>query len=196
MWVITVIYIAMVPCFIADASYNPHHLALIVYYFPSGILPLAQKHGNAKEDIPFFPTLASTRDLVKMECQDSGPKQVLHNVSSRIGGLLSSSCPGELPRNERQIKYEKKVKVPGCNPADELYSIMFKARQELITFVRDIKVLPEPAIILALDYQLDDLVRFATNDDHCVLTIDPTFSLGKFDVTPITYRHLLFKKEW
>ena len=91
------------------------------------------------------------------------------------------------------VKLSMKVKVSGCNPADELYSIMFKARQELITFVRDIKVLPEPAIILALDYQLDDLVRFATNDDHCVLTIDPTFSLGKFDVTPITYRHLLLE---
>jgi len=54
--------------------------------------------------------------------------------------------------------------------------------------------LPEPAIILASDYQLCDLVCFGTNStEHCVLTIDPTFSLGKFDVTPVTYRNLLLE---
>ena len=26
-----------------------------------------------------------------------------------------------------------------------------------------------------------------------MLTVDPTFSLGDFDVTPITYRHLLLR---
>ena len=54
--------------------------------------------------------------------------------------------------------------------------------------------MPEPAIILASDYQLCDSVRFGTNStEHCVLTIDPTFSLGKFDVTPVTYRSLLLE---
>jgi len=82
------------------------------------------------------------------------------------------------------------------NPADELYSVMFQAKQEDVSnsFVRDMKVLPEPAVILASDYQLDDLVRFGTNPiEYCVFTIDPTFSLGKFDVTPITYRNLLLE---
>jgi len=40
------------------------------------------------------------------------------------------------------------------------------------------KEFPEPAILLVYDYQLQDLVRFGTNaTEHCVLTIDPTFSL-------------------
>ena len=50
----------------------------------------------------------------------------------------------------------------------------------------------EPAIVLASDQQLHDLVRFGTSSQEFgVITIDPTFSLGKFDVTPLTYRHLL-----
>ena len=174
-----------------DASYNPHHLALIVYHFPPNILPVAQKHGNAKSEIPFFPTSSST---IKSECLTSGPKQVVSNVFEKVGGLLSASYPGILPRNERQIKYAKHAaKSDEYNPADELYSVMFRAKQESNAFVRDIKVLPEPVIVLASEYQLDDLVRFATCDTNCVLTIDPTFSLGKFDVTPITYRHLLLE---
>ena len=54
------------------------------------------------------------------------------------------------------------------------------------------KVMPKPAVMLASDYQPDDLVWFRTNStEYCVFTVDPTFSLGKFDVTPITYRNLL-----
>ena len=37
------------------------------------------------------------------------------------------------------------------------------------------------------------MTLFASN--HCILTIDPLFSLGKFDVTPITYRHLLLESK-
>ena len=61
-------------------------------------------------------------------------------------------------------------------------------------FIRDIKMAPEPAIVLADDQQLADLQRFCTSSlDFGVLTVDPTFSLGDFDVTPITYRHLLLE---
>lgn len=51
---------------------------------------------------------------------------------------------------------------------------MFQAKQEDISnsFVRDMKVLPEPAVMLSSDYQLDDLVRFGTNSsEHCVFTV-------------------------
>lgn len=172
-------------------------MALVVYRFPPGVVPRPQKHGNAIEDRPFFPTWASTKQLVKTECQTCGPKETVHRVSDKVGGLVSSSCPGQLPRNERQVKYVRSAsKATEYNPADELYSVMFKAKQEdsQSMFVQDVRVLPDPALVLANDYQLDDLVRFAANPlGHCVLTIDPTFSLGEFDVTPITYRHLLLE---
>ena len=69
---------------------------------------------------------------------------------------------------------------------------MFRAVQEEDKFVRGIKVVPEPAIILAQDKQLQDLVRFCTvAGEDFILTVDPTFSLGDFDLTPVTYRHRL-----
>ena len=87
-----------------------------------------------------------------------------------MSGLLSSSCPRQLPRNERQVNHTKSV-LKEFNPADELYLVMFEAKQEDVsnTFVRDMKVLPEPAVMLASDFQLNDLVRCGTNStEHCV----------------------------
>ena len=48
--------------------------------------------------------------------------------------------------------------------------------------------------MIANDIQITDMVRFCTsNIEFGILTVDPTFSLGEFDVTPITYRHLLLE---
>ena len=61
-------------------------------------------------------------------------------------------------------------------------------------FVRETRSSPDPAFVFARDRQLDDLVRFCTNPTaFSVLTVDPTFNLGVFDVTPTTYRHLLLE---
>ena len=61
-------------------------------------------------------------------------------------------------------------------------------------FACDIKAYPEPAILLASECQLHDVSRFCCDRfEYCVLTVDPTFSLGNFDVTLTTYRHLLLE---
>ena len=61
-------------------------------------------------------------------------------------------------------------------------------------FVRAMKTLREPAIVVGLDRQLDDLVRFCTEKDKFgILSVDPTFSLGAFNVTVVSYHHLLLQ---
>ena len=61
-------------------------------------------------------------------------------------------------------------------------------------FVRDVKAAPEPQCILFLDSQLEDMERFLVdNDDFGILTIDPTYNLGQFYVTPTTYPHLMLQ---
>ena len=50
-------------------------------------------------------------------------------------------------------------------------------------------------VFLALDRTLDNLVRFCSGSQSSIqpviLTFDPTFSLGEFDVTVSTYKHPL-----
>ena len=61
-------------------------------------------------------------------------------------------------------------------------------------FVRRIRAVPDPAIVVADDCQLNDMNRFCTSSSEFgILTVDSTFSLGEFDVTPVTYRHLLLE---
>ena len=61
-------------------------------------------------------------------------------------------------------------------------------------FVQDVKAAPEPQSVLFYQWQVDDLVRFCTNNHKCsVLTVDTTFNLGNFFVTPMTYHHLFLE---
>ena len=118
-----------------------------------------------------------------------------------MGGAKS---PCELPRNERQVSYVKqKSKVCGVSTGpgsdrvcDQVFAIMRSANIEDHDgkFVRDTRPSPEPAFVVARDRQLDDLVRFCTiPEDFSILTVDPTFNLGDFDVTPTSYRQCLLQ---
>ncbi len=171
------------------------------YRIPEGFTPEASPHGNDKAMKPFFPTLPSTKAGVGSQSMSHGPKQVLSIVSRELGGVQNASSPCELPRNERQVSYirnkSKASRVPSqggaIDPlADQVFAMMQSAKlgDSLGHFVRETRPSPEPAFVLARDRQLDDVVRFcAIPDNFSVLTVDPTFNLGDFDVTPTTYRH-------
>ena len=78
------------------------------------------------------------------------------------------------------------------NPSDELAIVMHETLMESKSeqFIREVKCLREPAVIVATKRQLNDLLRFCTvPGNFSILTIDPTFCLGDFDVTLINYRH-------
>ena len=93
----------------------------------------------------------------------------------------------QLPRNEKQVSNLKRKVTStvssgkhGDAAAANLFIVMQRAHTQdpNAMFVRDVKTAPEPAIVLADDHQLQDLVRFCTSSfDFAVLTVDPTFSL-------------------
>ena len=143
-------------------------------------------------------------DEIKNKCLKHGPKETVEYLSSAVGGVVNASAPGELPRNEKQVtnlRQLAKVKGHSCGPSgevDELFVVMQRAYSEDpgSKFIRSIRAAPDPAIVLAEDHQIADLVRFCTSStEFGILTVDPTFSLGHFDVTPVTYRHLLSTKK-
>ena len=167
---------------------------------PSNFIPRISSHGNSKSLKPFHPTLPSTVEQIKHESISIGPKETVSVVSSKVGGVLDASCPGALPRNEQQvIDYKRRSSHTTVGPhskvkGDDLYAVMLTAHLEDPNrqFVRDIKAYPEPVILVGSDQQFNDKVRFCISPhEHCVLTVDPTFCLGDFDVTPTTHRHLM-----
>ena len=51
-------------------------------------------------------------------------------------------------------------------------------------------------IFIASDKQLNDLAKFSTSEiDFCTVQIDPTFHLGPYECTPISYRNLMMKRK-
>ena len=170
---------------------------MLTYYIPSGFQPYTLPHGNSKSCKPFYPTWPSTLELIKKEGCTSGPKQVVARVSEKVGGVLGASAPGQLPRSEKQVSNVKRqLQFSGKDGgSDELFVMMQKAKTE-DPFIRNINATPDPAIIACTDWQLDDLVRFCAPPppvNGSILTVDPTFCLGEFECTPITYRHLLLR---
>lgn len=176
---------------------------MVVYYLPCGFRPIVVPHGNSKSEKPFFPTLPSTSVDIKERCTQSGPKGVVAGVDRSAGGLVGATYPGQLARSEQQVTYYKHHAVgesSSCNTSggNDLYCIMLQAQMEDSgnKFVRDVKTYPEPAVVVASEQQLSDIERFCCNPEmFSILTVDPTFSLGDFDVTPTTYRHLMLRSK-
>ena len=111
---------------------------------------------------------------------------------------MNACSASQLPRNERQVSYIKSRMKPHASSSgcDEMFQMIqhVKLGDSTVMFVRETRSSPEPAFVLARDRQLDDLVRFCTiPTNFSVLTVDPTFNIGAFDVTPTTYRHLLLE---
>ena len=183
--------------FIIDSNGDFHHLCAASYWFPKGKLPTPTPHGNSKSNVAFYPTWPSTREKLKKEAQAYGPKEAVNSISSSSGGVMNVSGAEQLPRNEHQvsnIKHSQKKQFSGAIDADDLFIAMTECKSQDITarYVRDVKAAPDPALVLANDQQLNDLVRFCTgSEEFSIVTVDPTFNLGNFDVTPVTYQNLL-----
>ena len=113
------------------------------------------------------------------------------------GGGLGASAPGQLEKQVTNIRMQQKGKCSGKNvAADDLFVVMQRAHAEdpSSRFVHAIQAAPDPAVVIANDYKLNDLNRFCTSSSEFgILTVDPTFTLGDFDVTPVTYHHFLLE---
>ena len=140
-----------------------------------------------------------------------GPESTLSTLSVEAGGILGASAPGLLPRDEKQASNFKrklsfqsrlsKVSDSGLSrdaASDELFVVMQQAysADPSHRFIRAVNAAPEPAVVVATNSQLRDIARFCTSPfEFSVLTVDPTFSLGDFDVTLTTSRHLFLQSK-
>ena len=124
------------------------------------------------------------------------PSEVVNLATAEEGGENFARGASCLPRDRMQIKNFKRCQN---STAEEnvLYSVMLEcklAQGKSNAFVRDVKAAPEPMAVVFFDWQLNDLERFCTNNhSFSVLSVDTTFNLGDFFVTPTTYRHLMLE---
>ena len=59
------------------------------------------------------------------------------------------------------------------------------------SFIRKVTSAPESRCVLGYNWLIEDLIICRTNPQSlCVLGVDPTFNLGRFNVTVTTFRNL------
>ena len=183
--------------FFTDSEGDTNKYGMVQYMFDGPEMDIKVKpHGNSKTATPFFTTAKKTREHIQELATKSTPKHVVQAVTSEQGGEINAKGAAFLPRNRQQVANFRRAVVK-TEDKDILYSIMLEcklAQGKGELFVQDVKAAPEPQSVLFYRWQVDDLVRFCTNNSNfSVLTVDTTFNLGDFFVTPMTYHHLLLE---
>ena len=190
-----------------------HRYCLVRYSFKGGAEHSTEfrPHGNYKSrSTGYMRTWTSTKSFLKSASEESKPREVVYKtVKEGLGGLPGCSGIGQLPRGRQQVKDfgrkpRDKTSVPvmnisGAGKQDDPWFRLHgdckkQASDRKSAFIRDVRVAPEPMCVLTTDRQLNDMVRFCCNPvEFKPFTVDPTFDVGDYNVTPITYQHLLLE---
>ena len=200
----------------SDCTLHTYYLVQHAFTGEEHAIDLAP-HGNCKTSSRgFVRTLESTKkELVKVS-YFSKPKETFHTVLQSEGNchLSEIRSVGAIPKSREQGSKLLKHKESMCNNVqknishacsepfrglaskDPWYNLLLECKKQgkNVTFIRDVKLAPEPSCVLATDRQLHDLARFCCNPfQYSPLTVDPTFNLGQYNVTIVTYKHLMLK---
>ena len=152
-----------------------------------------KKGGN-----PYTRTKASVMANLRAAVKDLQPKAAYHQVEEMAGGIMNVDSLSDLPRNRDQASYLRRGSS-GKKEADvdSLVILLEQCKRQQLAnpktaFVREVSCAPELRCVMCYDDQLADIVRFCTNPNNFGIPgADPTFNLGKFNVTVTTYTNLL-----
>ena len=156
--------------------------------------------------------MGSTKLLLKSAPESMKHRDVLYTtVAEKLGGISKCSSSGELPRGRQQVKdfsrYAKQQRTPSTavtagqiKDDDPWFRLLCEGKKQAslrtTAFIRDVRVAPEPLCVMATNRQIKDLKRFCCHpSDYKHFTVDPTFNIGEYNVTPITYQHLILENK-
>ena len=179
---------------LTDFQMSTQNVALLQYVFAYEEHSVkVAPHGNCLKAEGYIRTKPSVLTSLKKLSDQSSAKRVLSFASADAGGIVNAPCASSLPRSRQQVNDLRRKHFKSSE--DAFYSLMLMCKEgegSKDAFVQFVNAAPYPMMVLAFDWMLNDLIRFCTiPGNFSVLSVDPTFSLGSFDVTVTTYRHLL-----
>lgn len=191
-------------CIHLDSQGQVQQLAFVQYAFDRYEHTIdIRPHGNSKGNKPFSRSKFSTISMLKKSVKTKQPLKALREVENIRGGIMNAKSGCDLPRNRKQVHNLKYAsKSPPCSsasisPTDVLAQVMQMCKDSsgCEAYVRSVEAAPEPMCVVTTDQQLFDIERFCTDESASVLSVDTTFNLGPFYVTPTTYHNLLVKTD-
>ena len=116
-------------------------------------------------------------------------------------GVNSCTSNDSLPRNINQAYNQRRTSSVECDKTSSLdphNSCVLLCKEETkninTAFIREVNIAPELEVECANEKQLDDVVKFCTNENFGIFEVDPKYNLGDFYVTTSKYQHLLLLK--
>ena len=151
-----------------------------------------KSHGNCKaaSKTPYYPTKKSTMKEMKAALNSNEAPCVYNDMRRVEGGVCAARNPSDLPRSKNQI-YQAKAREVKNVSADDVQSLLKYARddEDLVLHHSDF---PEDLWILGTKAMCSDVGRFTFSEMlSSPISVDPTFNIGKFEVTPVVYKNLL-----
>ena len=139
-------------------------------------------NGNSKrKGKPLYTSKKSTLKAIKDELNSKSVAIAFTNVSVSAGGILNAREPEDLPRSRKQV-YDIKRQMRKVDESSELLQHTKNSEESIVFEHHDV---PEDLWVLAKPHMMTDLSRFCTSDQlNHLLSVDPTFNFGKFEVTP------------
>lgn len=173
-----------------------NNVCLLQYHISTGedVVDFDVKsHGASQKGKPFFPCEKSLLNTMKERVIKEPSRTVYEDVKQKAGGPSKAASIGQLPRSRQQVYNLSYLYKASTDPLDELLKYAKETDEKIVILHHDF---PEDLWILGTDQMSKDLTRFSTSELLCYpLSVDPTFSFGKYDVTPFCYRHLFLKSK-
>ena len=177
------------------------HLIFLQYIFTGKEHPVEPaSHGNSKMRLcsAYIRTKESAIGKLRREVRFKPPKDAYHRVHKDQGGLMNASSSSDLPRNVAQAKYLRRgsTKPKNFDGIDFLLILLEQCKRQQLhrdeqPFIREVTGAPELRCILGFDWQLRDVATFCTDPAQIsVFGADPTFNLGRFNVTVTSLQNL------
>lgn len=171
---------------------NPH--IVLIHYLGDESEYVPTPHGNAKtDDKEYIRTCPSVLKNISDSTKNSS--------STTYQELATAPCEPELnpvlrPRNLKQVqnKHQQDQQIKRLS-RDDIYNLHLVAH-DLHDFVLEIVSYPELTCFVGLREILNEfnsLLQTKSDSDTLVLSYDTTFNIGDFYVTPVIFRHIMFK---
>ena len=107
------------------------------------------------------------------------------------GGPSRASNPSVLPRGRKQVSY---VKFARSSADDSVNYLSIYGRHKDDSPILHHSDFSTDTWTLGTEVMCSDISRFTTSENLSYpVSIDPTFNMGPFEVTPVVYKHLSLK---
>ena len=176
---------------------NDKIIIVSIFTVPIGTVPekgLLYQHGNAKKSGPYIRTAPS---VLREAAETYKDPSIHYKEKVACSGVPFTHEATLKPRNPRQVtNAQAQVRKSRKYTQDDLFNLV-ELTVDLKDYIHRMFLVPELGVVLAHRAMLQEfravLSTTGQQQQQQLLSYDTTYNLGDFYVSPLLFRHILFK---